>query len=254
MRQYLLAGCAALMCGLVFTGCTKKDPPGTTEPAGNGVVKIEFTNKVGSSKLSLNDTWYLNDHGDSFKVSKFNYYISNVKLTKAAGTYVENESYHLIQQSVASSQSFDLADVPYGKYSGITLTIGVDSLRNVSGAQTGALDPANGMFWTWSTGYIMLKLEGTSPKAPSGSISFHAGGFAGANATQRTVSISFPSEITVAKDGVNHVHVEADVLKLFKSPNLYDFANTYNISTAGAAAKGFADNYANMLSVTYAGL
>jgi hypothetical protein len=91
----------------------------------------------------------------------------------------------------------------------------------------------------------MLKLEGTSPKAPSGSISFHAGGFAGANATQRTVSISFPSEITVAKDGVNHVHVEADVLKLFKSPNLYDFANTYNISTAGAAAKGFADNYAN---------
>lgn len=254
MKQFIIAGCAALMCGFVFTGCTKKDPPETTDPTGNGVVKIEFTNKVGIGKLSLNDTWYVNDHGDSFKVNKFNYYISNVKLTKATGAYAENESYHLIQQDKASSLVFDLSDVPYGKYSGITMTIGVDSVRNVSGPQTGALDPANGMFWTWSTGYIMLKLEGTAPKSPTGSISFHAGGFAGANATQRTVSISFPSEITVAKDGVNHVHVEADVLKLFKSPNLYDFANTYNISTAGAAAKGFADNYANMLSVTYAGL
>ena len=247
MKKFLFVGCAALTLGLLFTGCTKKDPPEPTDPVGNGTVKIEFTNMVGANKLSLNDAWYLNANGDSFKVSKFNYYISNVKLIKAAATYAEKESYHLIQQSVASSQSFDLADVPYGKYSGITLTIGVDSLRNVSGAQTGALDPANGMFWTWSTGYIMLKLEGTSPKAPSGSISFHAGGYAGANASQRTVTMNFPSEITVAKDGVNHVHVDADVLKLFKSPNQYNFANTYNISTAGAAAKGFADNYANML-------
>jgi hypothetical protein len=34
----------------------------------------------------------------------------------------------------------------------IKFLLGVDSLKNVSGIQTGALDPAKGMFWTWNTG------------------------------------------------------------------------------------------------------
>jgi hypothetical protein len=50
------------------------------------------------------------------------------------------------------------------------------------------------------------------------------------------------------------VHIDADVLKLFKSPTLFDFATRYSINTAGAEAKVLADNYANMLSITYAGL
>lgn len=254
--SYFKKGIAVALCGLLFAACTKKDNPDTTDPTGNSIVKLEFTNKVGSAKLSLNDTWYTNDHGDSFKVSKFNYYISNIKLNKAAGAYTQNESYHLLQQSQASSLVVDLSDVPYSKYTSVTLTIGVDSLRNVSGAQTGALDPVNGMFWTWNTGYIMLKMEGNSPKSPAsgGALVFHAGGFSGANSVLRTVTLNFPSEITVAKDGVNHVHIDADVLKLFKSPTLFDFATSYSINTAGTEAKVLADNYANMLSITYAGL
>jgi hypothetical protein len=57
--------------------------------------------------------------------------------------------------------------------------IGVDSARNNSGAQTGALDPTNGMFWSWSTGYIMAKFEGTSAQSPAAAnaLKFHIGGF-----------------------------------------------------------------------------
>jgi hypothetical protein len=48
---------------------------------------------------------------------------------------------------------------------GIRFLLGVDSARNVSGIQTGALDPARGMFWTWNSGYVMAKIEGSSPSA-----------------------------------------------------------------------------------------
>ncbi len=258
MKKTIQTLFAALMVSAIMTSCEKKDPP-SPDPVpedGTGKVKLEFANKVGSSNLSLNDQSYVNEHGDTFKVSIFDYYITNVKLNGAKGTYTESESYHLIKQEDATSLSFDLSDVPYDTYTSVTLMIGVDSLRNVSGAQSGALDPAHGMFWTWSTGYIMVKMEGTSPQsgASNKGLIYHAAGFAGANATQRTVTLTFPTAITVSKSGDNHVHIDADVNAMFKSPNVIDFASHYTINSVGTNAKMLADNYANMLTVSYAGL
>jgi hypothetical protein len=68
---------------------------------------------------------------------------------------------------------FDFINVPAGTYTGMYLTMGVDSARNVSGAQEGALDPANGMFWSWTSGYIMIKAEGLSPQGAGGSFTYH---------------------------------------------------------------------------------
>lgn len=248
---------AILALPVIMSACTKKaDPSPAPVPTGNGTVKLEFMNVAGSSNLTLNSQWYINQHGDSFKVSKFNYYISNIKLNGADTTYTEAESYHLIQQSEPTSGSFDLPTVRSGQYSSITFTIGVDSLRNVSGAQTGALDPINGMFWSWSTGYIMQKLEGVSPKSTQsgGLLTFHLGGFTGANSVLRTVTLNFPQPLQLAVNGESHVHISADVLALFKSPNLVDFAVLNSLQMPGTAAKNIADNSANMFTVTYAGL
>ena len=79
----------------------------------------------------------------------------------------------------AKAATLTLSDVPEGSYTEMSYVLGVDSTRNVSGAQAGALSTANGMFWSWSTGYIMLKAEGTSPNSGTGSFSFHLGGFSG---------------------------------------------------------------------------
>ena len=54
--------------------------------------------------------------------------------------------------------------MPAGNYNSLSFLLGVDSMHNVSGAQTGALDPANDMFWTWNSGYVMAKMEGASPR------------------------------------------------------------------------------------------
>lgn len=248
---------SALSLAVILTAvsCKKKDPPTTTEPEPTtGKVKMEFFNNVGGSSLNLDNQWYVNEHGDSFTVSKFNYYITNIVLTGSGTSYTESNSYHLVQQSDASSQSFDMTDIPVGTYDSVTFMIGVDKEHNTSGAQTGALDPVNGMFWSWSTGYIMLKVEGHSPQSPSNLVEFHCGGFSGLNSSVRTVSMPLSSPVSVTGSNDVHIHLTADLLKMFKSPNVIDFSTTYSVTMPDSNAKKLADNYANMFSITYAGL
>lgn len=251
---------AAVFAAMFASSCKKDKNNSQPAPAkvDTNSVYLEFFNVAGGSSLNLNSQWYKNQNGDSFRVTKFNYYISNIVLKGTGGTadYTEAESYHLIVHSATPSEmAFNLANVPAGKYSGISFMIGVDSLHNVSGAQSGALDPANGNFWSWSTGYIMLKFEGNSPKAPTmdGMLMFHCGGFSGANSVLKTITRDLPTVIEVTKTEVPHIHLQADILLLFKSPNVINFATMTTIHMPGSDAKKLSDNYENMFSVTYAG-
>ena len=242
------------MALVVSASSCKKDEGDPVIPGTNpGKVSLEFSNSVGSEPITFGSKWYKNENGDSFTLSKFNYYISNIRLNKADGStaFTEADSYHLIEENKVASKNFEMTNVPAGTYNSITFLIGVDSARNSSGAQTGALDPANGMFWTWSTGYIMVKIEGNSPKSTASGNAFqlHAGGYTGANSVLRTVTLNFPSSIVV--DGNSkHVHLRADLLEALKTPNTINFATTNTIMSAGATAKMFADNYTDMLTVT----
>jgi hypothetical protein len=237
----------------VFLNSCKKDKKTEEEPSQptNGKLKIAFNNMYGNSNLILNTTNYINN-SDTFKVSMFNYYVSNVKLTATDNSvYNETESYHLIKADVANSLSFDLNEVPIKDYKSISFVIGVDSLRNVSGAQTGALDPANGHFWTWSSGYIMAKLEGTSPQStdPAKKIMFHIGGYKGTYNALKIVNLNFPTNANVTSTKIPQVNFKTDLQTWF-SPNLISFTNTPIVHMTGATSKQIADNYANMFSVT----
>ena len=254
MKKIILQFSSLLCLLTLMASCRKADKPSST-PTSSGKVLLEFTNNVGGDALKMDGTWYKNQNNDSFTISKFNYYISNIKVNKADGTsYSETESHHLLQQSSSSSMNITLSNVPAGVYNSISYTIGVDSLRNVSGAQTGALDPANNMFWSWLSGYIMLKLEGVSPKSKStgNELSFHIGGFSGANSVLKTITLNFPNTITVNGD-INHVHLNADALKLFGTTNVIDFAVNSSVTMPGVMAKKISDNYQNMVSISYAG-
>lgn len=242
---------------LLFNAC-KKDkevteenkPIDTTIPAiVKGSITIDFDNVVGNTDLQLNTTEYTNAAGNPFKISKFLYYISNIKLVKADGTkHTDIESYYLIKESDLTSQSIKLDSIPAGEYKGIEFVIGVDSTRNVSGAQTGALDPANDMFWTWNSGYIYLKLEGTSPVAADSSLTFHIGGFKSPNNTIRSVTKTFPSNLQVKNTVVNKIKMKTDVLEMFTAPQNIDFS-TFNFSMGGPTSVTVANNYTDMITV-----
>lgn len=253
-----LGSIIAIIAVFSFSACKKTGNEGLGSGSDTGQVYLEMFNVVGGSNLNLNNQWYKNANGDSFKVSKFNYYLSNIRLNNESGVaYTEPNSYHLVEQPTGPGQiAFNMnSGVPVGAYTSITFMIGVDSTHNVSGAQEGDLDPALGNFWSWNTGYIMLKFEGNSPKSPNpdGLVMLHSGGFSGANSVLKTVTIPFETPIVVTKSQEPHVHLQADVLQMFKAPNGIDFSKIHTIHMPGANAKMLADNYAGMFSITYAG-
>lgn len=232
-----------------FSSCDNDDD----DPAAStGKLDIEMENTVGTAPLVLNTGNYTTEAGDRFTVTTFNYYISNIKLTKSDGsTFAQPESYYLVKQSEEESRHFTIPDVPVGDYTGITFTIGVDSARNVAGAQTGALDPSNNMFWSWNSGYIFLKMEGTSPDSRNNALVFHVGGFMKPYNAIRTVSPSFNGKtMMVRADHTPEIHFRADVLKLFTGMRFSDAGSTSH--SAGANAVRVADNYsAGMFTVDH---
>jgi hypothetical protein len=173
--KYIIGALIALAMG-----CARENV--VIDPNWNASVFFETQQHWGSNNQPFQlSTWLVHQStGDSLKFNRFRFYLSNVALQKEDGTWwVEPNSYRLIDMADTASLRFEVKDVPPGIYQSIKYTLGVDSLRNVSGVQTGALDPVLGMFWTWNSGYIMLKAEGQSPQSPDGSFSYHLGGFAG---------------------------------------------------------------------------
>lgn len=238
-----------------FISC-KKDTSTTPEPtplpvASGGVIKIQFLNMVDTNQFMLNQN-FVNPKGDTVNISKFNYYISNIVITKNDNsTFVEPNSYHLVEAITPSTSVISLTNVPEGSYKSISFMLGVDSARNCSGAQDGDLDPARDMSWGWSTGYIMVKIEGTSPKSSSftKSLTYHIGGYGGVNKTQRNFNFNFASTTAnVSKTATPLIHLSVNINEFFKTPNLIDVVTQFNQGVVGPTAKVYADNYADMIS------
>ncbi len=56
---------------------------------------------------------------------------------------------------------------------------GIDSIQTIRTDFTGDLDPVHGMFWTWNSGYINVKIEGISQRSTQRNHIFqmHLGGY-----------------------------------------------------------------------------
>jgi hypothetical protein len=252
MKSHIITSLAWLLIGTItIASCKKKEDPKL--PA---EVHINFKNYAGAEPLKLNTATYTTPQGEQITVSRFNYYISNIKLTKSDGSvYAEPESYHLLQQEKTGSLHFHLKDVPAGTYTGMSFMIGVDEPRNIDGAQTGALDPINGMFWTWQTGYIMAKLEGKSPQSKDTTNKYvlHVGGFSGEYNGIRSISLNFPSAIAIEGSKSGDVVIKADMLKWFE-PNAVKISENSELMMPSAATRKIADNYSKMFTLESAGV
>lgn len=241
---------------LLYTGCKKDEEPTPVDEdhhAGAGTLRINMVPVFGDSLLELGTESYVTANSDTLTVNMFKFYISNIVLTDdAGGTYAVPDGYYLINAANTSSQTITINDVPGGHYNNITFLVGVDSVRNVSGAQTGALDPANGMFWTWSSGYIMAKLEGTSPQSNSSmdGVTYHIGGFSGANSGLRTVSVPLTTNASVTTTGNPLVTISCDAGEWFDAPNIIDISTTSFTMSPGATSVMIADNYSGMFTLT----
>lgn len=244
----------AIAAACLFSACRKQPDPVVPVPSEVGNMRIEITNQVGFFNLKLNDVWYRNANGDSFKVSAYKYYVSNISLTREDGEEIWlPETYFLVDAAKPESSFLPLKEIPNGHYTQLSFLIGVDSVHNTTGAQQGALDPVHGMIWTWNTGYIMAKMEGVSPQspAPGGLLSFHIAGFKGNNSVLQRVTIPLPTPAHVGPGRVPNIHLKNDLGKWFYDPKVIDFSTTYSVMSEGAAAVKMSQNYRDMFSLEH---
>ncbi len=236
----------------VFYSC-KKDEPVNLNPTGS--VVINFNHMAGFNALVMdNAVNYVNANSDTFSVQVFKYYISNIKLTSKDGTvFSEKESYHLIDAGNPNRTAFTVANVPYGDYTSVSFIIGVDSARNCSGAQTGDLDPALGMFWMWDTGYIFAELVGHSPQDTAAGLNhmftYAIIGYQGQYKAMKTVTIPFYNDAKVAATATPTVNLKTDVLEWFKTPHTISIAAVPFTDVPNQVTLNFADNYADMITL-----
>jgi hypothetical protein len=231
---------------LLMTGCEKENSDQTGYPP----INIDLVHRAAGSLLKL-DEGYTNPHGEPLTVTTFKYYLSNFSLVSTTGTEVLlNPEYFLIDEKLPSSKNFFIY-APEGKYESMRVLIGVDSTRNVSGVQSGALDPANGMFWSWNTGYIFAKLEGKSPvsTAPLQNVTYHIGGFKRVESALQLVTLIFPEPLEVKKGGASSINISANLDAWFNAVNPIKIAEQPFSMDPGNLSVSISENYANMFTV-----
>ncbi len=225
--------------------------------------RLEISPVVGDQPFQLDDgsgaVSYRTASGDQFSATRLRYYLSNFRLRRADGSFYQapldaksSEGYFLVDVAVPASQTFKFIDAPAGDYSGVEFLVGVDDARNSAGVQTGALDPARGMFWTWRTGYIFLSLEGQSPQssAPQHALTFHVGG-GGKDSLARQVYLPVgetPLHVRANIEPLIHLHM--DVAALFHAAHDIRLAETNTVMDSAQGAV-IADNAASMFRIDH---
>jgi hypothetical protein len=193
------------------------------------------------------DSIYYNSAKETLQINRFMFYTSQWKAINTQNDTIELSKEHYLM-NIQDGQSLKLPFQIPANLKKIIFNIGVDSIKNTTGIQSGVLDPAKGMFWTWRSGYIMAKLQGTSPQANTAGnrFSYEVGGFQLPYNTVRTIVLALSP--TQAKN--QSLTIQTHLEKWFSGKELIKISENPNCHNAGKLAMQLADNYATMFTIS----
>ena len=214
---------------------------------------INFIPKVDTARMRF-DSAYRNFWREEYKITSFKFYVSNFDLinSDSGRTYhMDTARYFLIDAADSTTWSVKLLAKPF-IYNRISFLIGIDSAHNVNNNKKEALDPAKGMYWSASAGYIMAKLQG---KATNGNaFDYQIGGFTGPENVLRKPTLLFPFNqflvISSAPGSKSTMNIDANVNAWFFNPHQVKIAAVPACTSPGLMAKDISENYSNMFNVT----
>ncbi|MEP6948388.1 MAG: MbnP family protein [Ginsengibacter sp.] len=251
MMHDITKSCRVLMMLFLFVFSSSFQQKKRGDQNNVTAVKLTFVNTIKGSKIVFNDSTYTNSFGEKYVITKLRYYVTNVSLQSVHNSIKEKNSYHLIDESKTESQVINFS-IPGGDYTSLQFLLGVDSLHNVSGAQTDDLDPAKDMFWTWNTGYVMAKMEGNSPNSNvvNNKFEFHIGGFSGPYNVLQQVQLNFPEKTFHFVAGKTYeIIINADINAWWQHPHDIKISEHAVITSPGKLAREISDNYTNMFHI-----
>lgn len=185
---------------------------------------IQFVPFFNNLPLEIGKKYVLND-STWFEFSTCRFYVSNLSFLNEGKLKEKVSEFYLIDLEEPKSLFVDIKNTQFDQ---VSFSIGIDSTTNVSGILDGALDPINGMYWAWNSGYINFKLEGTSSESTekSKSFEFHLGGYLAPFQTIQTVNLPIQTSL-------DPILIQFDIYHFIQS---VDFNKTSNVMIPGLNA------------------
>ncbi len=240
-----------LMIASLFFSCKSDDNDGT------GSLTITFDNKVGASDLVLNTGSYTNGSNEAYEVTTLKYIISNIVLTDTDGNtfeYPKEDSYFLINEANAGSQSITLTNVKADRYTSIKFGFGVDQSNYPLNGMQNFVPTAEeeDMLWSWSAGYQFIKFEGnyTPQGGTEGTFIMHVGSHGTNLDNYKEITLSLPSEARVSSSSTPTLSIEADIAKVLDGTHTISIENKDEIQVDPVNAPLIATNVTGMFTVT----
>lgn len=224
MRRYFFFTTLSL-CTLIFCLCISF--------ISERSVRISFMGFFNDHILEQDVNYYLAKNNDSIAVHVCRFYISDVELL-AGEEIVANCRYKLMDLFDTASTHLDLKVNGQENITTLRFKLGIDSTTNANGVGGGDLDPMKGMYWSWQSGYINLKLEGTSRLSPErqGVFEYHLGGYAGQNNALQTVTLTVKDE--------RRINAGVDVARFFVRNDVHTLARVMSPSLKAVELAGHA--------------
>ena len=177
----------------------------TMPPQETVELEIELVATFNGMPIKKNK-WYVTKKSDSIQLTSLKFYLTNFKLLTPTQVASESEMNLLIDGFKKKVFKLNFLVDKIAKNDRLICDLGVNQAHNTSGANAGDLDPVNGMFWSWQSGYINFKIEGVSPSCDTrkNKFKFHIGGYKTPYHTVRELDI----KLKALKDQVTVVYIE----------------------------------------------
>lgn len=252
MNKYLVY---LVVLSMFFISCEKK---GVLESSSVLTVEVEL---LMDGEPMVYYEKYSNALGQTYELHDFRFYMSNIKLKDVDGdlSFEEENSYHLVTLPQNNHVfTFDIEGIKGEIFNQLEFSVGVDSDKNYSIDNMGALDPARGMAWDWNTGYKFVLMEGLyfPENDVKRGLVYHIGG----DKNYRTVFL--PVVIDFTKNSSATLKLKVEVGKIFgdksesalseetRKTNFITFErNSPEDTMFGAYTHLIADNYVQFFEV-----
>jgi hypothetical protein len=223
MKKLIYLTLGLLIIG--FTSCKDDEPiePGKKNSgteASSASMDFTINHTVGDQDF-ITGTQYIVGDNDKATFSRYAYLLGSFYLTTQEGTEVVLDSQYALIEAHNEMTTFTLTEVPFGTYTSIGFSVGLDSETNHGNPnQYSNNHPLNSnnnsLHWGWTGGYIFTAIEGKD-MGGNESVSFHLAG------AQNKTDFVLDTKFTHGETG-SEVILEYDIAEMFTAPSTYSFA------------------------------
>lgn len=230
---------------LLFNGC-KRDSDIVPDKIDKGIsLKLAINHKVDGVSLIFDSLMYVNNAGNTYEVSRLEYYISNITFHSSTEKDFSPKKIVYVNAQTLSTNNITFDSVPEGQYDYITLNIGIDTVHNISYSLPNTNENIN-MAWPdyMGGGYHFMKFEGNYVYLSS-NIGFTV--HLGQNSSLVSCIINNPFFVS---SSTSEIKLSMNLNEWFRSPILYDFNIDGNATMGDKQARGkIAANGINVFSM-----